>query len=271
MKIISTIEDLRSNSCAKKNRRVLVPTMGALHAGHVELIRLAREHAGPDGEVAVSIFVNPLQFEPGSDFRRYPRPETADEDFCRAEGVDLLFRPSPAEMYFDRSLDLRRRNALAESALRRVAAGTFPRRLHGGGETVSSSRAGCRGLWGKGFSATRDHSPNGARSQFPDRDHRRADGARSGRAGVQFAQSISERGRAKAGADHATVAAGGGSSRRRHPPANYSQRCGKQIESAPLARIDYVELVDAEDLQPRRTIAGPTRSSRSRFSSAKLA
>ena len=68
MKIISTIEGLRSNSWAQKNRRVLVPTMGALHAGHVSLIRLARKHAGADGEVVVSIFVNPLQFEPGSDF-----------------------------------------------------------------------------------------------------------------------------------------------------------------------------------------------------------
>ena len=104
MKIISTIEGLRSNSCAKKNRRVLVPTMGALHAGHVSLIRLARKNAGPDGEVVVSIFVNPLQFEPGSDFSRYPRPESADEEICRAEGVDLIFRPLPDEMYFtDRS------------------------------------------------------------------------------------------------------------------------------------------------------------------------
>src|SRR6266550_4343633 len=79
--------------------------MGALHKAHGELIRVAREHAGPDGEVAVSIFVNPLQFEPGSDYERYPRPEKADEDFCRDAGVDLLFRPTPAEMYAsDRSV-----------------------------------------------------------------------------------------------------------------------------------------------------------------------
>jgi len=70
MKIISTIEALRSNSCGQENRRVLVPTMGALHAGHISLIRLARKNAGSDGEVVVSIFVNPLQFEPGSDFAK---------------------------------------------------------------------------------------------------------------------------------------------------------------------------------------------------------
>jgi len=80
-------------------RRVLVPTMGALHRGHGELIRIAREAAGQDGEVAVSIFVNPLQFAPGGDFEKYPRPEKDDEEFCRQAGVDLLFRPSADEMY----------------------------------------------------------------------------------------------------------------------------------------------------------------------------
>jgi len=80
-------------------RRVLVPTMGALHKAHGELIRVARQAAGQDGEVAVSIFVNPLQFEPGSDFERYPRPEKADEEFCRNASVDFLFRPSVEEVY----------------------------------------------------------------------------------------------------------------------------------------------------------------------------
>ena len=89
----------------KTTRRVLVPTMGALHKAHGQLIQVARERAGKDGEVAVSIFVNPLQFEPGSDYESYPRPEEQDEDFCRKLGVDLLFRPSAAEMYAaDRSI-----------------------------------------------------------------------------------------------------------------------------------------------------------------------
>jgi pantoate--beta-alanine ligase len=78
---------------------VVVPTMGALHRGHLKLIRVARERAGKDGEVAVSIFVNPLQFEPGSDFEKYPRPQSADEKFCADAGVNLLFRPR--QMYFD--------------------------------------------------------------------------------------------------------------------------------------------------------------------------
>jgi pantoate--beta-alanine ligase len=73
--------------------------MGALHRGHLQLIRITREAAGKEGEVMVSIFVNPLQFAPGGDYEKYPRPEMDDEEFCRRAGVDILFRPSPTEMY----------------------------------------------------------------------------------------------------------------------------------------------------------------------------
>jgi pantoate--beta-alanine ligase len=99
VQIVTKVSDVKAEHYAK--RRVLVPTMGALHKAHGELIRTARRHAGGHGEVAVSIFVNPLQFEPGSDYERYPRPEKADEDFCRHADVDLLFRPTAEEMYSD--------------------------------------------------------------------------------------------------------------------------------------------------------------------------
>ena len=103
MKILSTVAEAHAKQDSK--RRVLVPTMGALHKAHGELIRVARQAAGKNGEVAVSIFVNPLQFEPGGDYKRYPRPEKADEEFCRNAGVDLLFRPSAEEVYTaDRSV-----------------------------------------------------------------------------------------------------------------------------------------------------------------------
>jgi pantoate--beta-alanine ligase len=99
MRIITTIAEARGQPHAK--RRVLVPTMGALHKAHGEMVRAARKHAGHGGQVALSIFVNPLQFEPGSDYERYPRSEKTDEEFCRNAGVDLLFRPSVAQMYAD--------------------------------------------------------------------------------------------------------------------------------------------------------------------------
>jgi pantoate--beta-alanine ligase len=97
VKIVNTIAEAQAQPHAK--RRVLVPTMGALHKAHGALIRVARKAAGKDGEVVVSIFVNPLQFEPGSDYERYPRPKEADEKFCRNKRVDLLFCPSVEEVY----------------------------------------------------------------------------------------------------------------------------------------------------------------------------
>src|SRR5881409_2844476 len=78
---------------------VLVPTMGALHAGHLALIKRARKAAGPRGSVAVSIFVNPAQFGPKEDFSRYPRPVARDTALCGEHGVDVLFMPEAAQMY----------------------------------------------------------------------------------------------------------------------------------------------------------------------------
>src|SRR6202165_5671263 len=99
--------------------------MGALHKAHGELIRVAREQAGRDGEVVVSIFVNPLQFEPGADFERYPRPEKKDEDFCRNADVDLLFRPAVAEMYAEDRAVFVEETALAKMLCGRSSPGHF--------------------------------------------------------------------------------------------------------------------------------------------------
>jgi pantoate--beta-alanine ligase len=81
-------------------RRVaLVPTMGALHEGHLALMTEARRRVGPSGLVAVSVFVNPTQFGPSEDFSRYPRELDADVARCASVGVDLVFAPSARSMY----------------------------------------------------------------------------------------------------------------------------------------------------------------------------
>ena len=108
MKVVSNGAELRnevrSRACGT-GRSVLVPTMGALHAGHMELVRKAREVAGRDGTVIVSIFVNPIQFDRESDLESYPRPMESDLEKCRAAGVDVVFAPEAASMYFpDRSI-----------------------------------------------------------------------------------------------------------------------------------------------------------------------
>ncbi len=91
----------------QRRRRIgLVPTMGALHAGHLSLIRAARSQ---NDVVMVTIFVNPLQFGPHEDFHRYPRPLRKDLQLARSAGADIVFVPSVKELYpegFQTSIDV---------------------------------------------------------------------------------------------------------------------------------------------------------------------
>ncbi|MFM1768748.1 MAG: hypothetical protein RJA22_1277 [Verrucomicrobiota bacterium] len=77
----------------------LVPTMGCLHEGHLSLVRRARQAVGPRGRVVVSIYVNPTQFGPSEDLRRYPRTLAQDLRRCRAAGVDVVFAPKEGSMF----------------------------------------------------------------------------------------------------------------------------------------------------------------------------
>lgn len=77
----------------------LVPTMGALHEGHLSLLRAAREKVGPNGTVAISIFVNPIQFDRAEDLQNYPQPLEGDLALCEKEGVDLAFVPEASSLY----------------------------------------------------------------------------------------------------------------------------------------------------------------------------
>lgn len=96
MQVIETIEGLRAARRAMGGRVGLVPTMGALHAGHLTLA----EHARADNDAVIAtIFVNPAQFAPNEDFSAYPRDLPRDLDLLEKAGVDVVFTPSPADIY----------------------------------------------------------------------------------------------------------------------------------------------------------------------------
>lgn len=99
MRILATVAEMRSYRQEARGPVVLVPTMGALHAGHAALIDAARQYTGAHGTVIVTVFVNPTQFGPHEDFQRYPRPLEADCELCREHGADVVFAPTVEEMY----------------------------------------------------------------------------------------------------------------------------------------------------------------------------
>ena len=97
--VVTTIAETRAAvAAARRAGKTIgfVPTMGALHDGHAALVRAARASSG---FVVVSIFVNPTQFGPNEDFGKYPRTLVADQTLCAEAGADLIFAPTPAEMY----------------------------------------------------------------------------------------------------------------------------------------------------------------------------
>jgi len=99
VKVIRAAKEMQAASTEAKRsgrRMALVPTMGALHEGHLALVRAAREQ---DALVAVSIYVNPTQFGPDEDFKHYPRDLEADCRICERENVNVVFAPSDEEMY----------------------------------------------------------------------------------------------------------------------------------------------------------------------------
>jgi len=223
--------------------------MGALHKAHGELIRVARKHAGKGGEVALSIFVNPLQFEPGSDYEQYPRPEKADEEFCRNAGVDLLFRPSAAEMYTgDRSV------FVEESTLSTMLEGkSRPGHFRGVCTVVAklfNILAPDVAVFGeKDFQQlvivrrmVRDLNFNVDIIAVP--TMREEDGLACSSRNRYL--NLEERKQATVLHKALLIAANAGKTSAR----DVVDLARKVVSEAPLARIDYVELVDAETFQP---------------------
>lgn len=102
MEVIHDISALRQwNRDHSGKRRVLVPTMGALHRGHTSLMDIGRESAGDSGKLVTTIFVNPTQFGPGEDLDAYPRTFESDLEKCKEHEVNLVFVPEAESVYAD--------------------------------------------------------------------------------------------------------------------------------------------------------------------------
>jgi pantoate--beta-alanine ligase len=251
MKIWTTIEETLGYS--KRTPRVLVPTMGALHQAHGELIRVARKKSEKNGEVVVSIFVNPLQFEPGSDYQRYPRPEKEDEEFCRKLDVDLLFRPSAAEMYADDSSIF-----VEENSLSNVLEGTSRRGHFRGVCTVVAKLFNILQPDAAVFGEKDFQQLAVIRRMVRDLNYkldivavptvREDDGLACSSRNAYL--DTEERKQAPV-LREALLAAKNSEMK---SATEIVELARKTISQAPLARIDYVELVDAETLQPIESV-----------------
>jgi len=229
---------------------VLVPTMGALHEGHLTLLRRARALAGPKGTVAVSIFVNPTQFGPKEDFSRYPRPIAQDMAKCQAEGVDLVFLPEAKPFYTpDHS------TWVDESLLSMGLCGASRPGHFRGVCTVVSKLFNLIGpdiaVFGKKDAQQLAIIRRMARDlNFQIKivgaeTHREKDGlAMSSRNQFLSAEERAQAPILRRALLEAKAAAKSGVS----DAAKLRARVVKTIETAPLARVDYVEAVDAETL-----------------------
>ncbi len=242
-------------------RVVLVPTMGALHAGHFALVDRARRAAGRGGVVVVSIFVNPLQFGPREDLSRYPRPLARDLAGCRARGVDAVFHPAgPGAMYApDRSVEI------DETALSGALCGrSRPGHFRGVCTVVAklfhlvqpdAAVFGMKDYQQLAIVRRMVRDLDFSVRILPHPTEREADGlARSSR-NVYLSPADRAQAPVIRRALLAAAALAGAGERR---ATALRDAMAAEIARAPRVRVDYLEVVDAESLQPQETLRAPT-------------
>lgn len=256
MKIARTLASARKFCQSLAHPVVLVPTMGALHEGHAALIRRARKLAGRQGAVVVSIFVNPIQFGPKEDLAKYPRPWKNDLAVSRACGADLIFAPSVEEVYApDRSVFVDEASLSAHLC---------------GASRPGHFRGVCTVVAKLFLMLQPDMAVFGEKDwqqlaiirrmvrdlNFPVRivGHetvREPDGlAKSSRNAYLTAEE-----RAVAPGIQAALR----DAAAKKSPAAITTSARRGLETIPGARIDYVELVDTETLEPARNLRRPMR------------
>lgn len=254
MWIAKTKAELRARLDAAPRPVILVPTMGALHEGHASLISLAREKAGTEGTVVVSVFVNPIQFDRAGDLAAYPRPLPADLGVCEAHGTDGVFLPDEGGMYFpDRSV------TVTEKSLSAHLCGAARRGHFDGVCTVVLKLfllTGCdAAVFGEKdfqqFAVIRRMARDlDLRTEIiPHPTIRESDGlAMSSRNARLTPEHRADAPRIR----QALLAAA-----RESDAASILRVAGGIIGASPFARIDYLSLVDAENLAPTENLSKP--------------
>jgi pantoate--beta-alanine ligase len=257
MKVVATGSELKEALMEfprLDGRRVLVPTMGALHPGHLELVKQARDAAGPTGPVVVSIFVNPIQFDRTDDLAAYPRPLASDLAQCQAAGVDVVFAPDAGQMYFaDRSV------TVSEALLSRGLCGAARPGHFDGVCTVVLKLFLLSGCHAAVFGAKDFQQLAVIRRMVRDLDVpveilacptlREADGLAMSSRNAR----LTTKQRADAPRIHRALT----SAVKLAEVADILVAARAEIAASKLARIDYLELVDAETLQPVTSLARP--------------
>ena len=259
--VVRTVADLRARLAGPRGAGVsigLVPTMGALHAGHTALIERARRECGC---VVVTIFVNPLQFDRDDDLRRYPRTLAADLDACSGLGVDVVFVPGDDEMYPSPPACTVRIARLADHLCGRRRPGHFegvatvvlkllqaalPARAYFGAKDAQQTAIIRRVV--RDFNVPVDiveapivREPDGlavsSRNVHLSREERRL--------AVSLYRALCEAQR--------QIEAG-------RPDANaVREQAAASLPAAGGLRLEYLEIVDPEDMQPVERITGPVR------------
>lgn len=254
MKIVTTGDELKAELTHRAGRRVLVPTMGALHHGHLQLVKLAREKAGPDGTVMVSIFVNPIQFDRATDLETYPRPMESDLAKCMAAGVDLVFAPDVKSMYFpDRSITVTE-NLLSSNLCGAARPGHFDGVCTVVLKLFLLSRCDAAVFGEKDFQQlavirrmVRDLDVPVEIIEWP--TVREPDGLAMSSRNTRLTSAH----RADAPRIHRALVVAA----MLENPVEIIAAARHEIESSPLTKIDYLSLVDAETLQPVTDLSRP--------------